>query len=453
MHEWYATVPPATPVEAPLAQLSAWLLESGACRDRRALRFFLLNRTQRVIGYDRAVLFEYAGGRPRVRGISGEDGVASTAPSVQAWEQVAAQLAAPTDTQTLDDAHPPTTAGWAELSRRTEGLASLWLPIVVDGRLVAALWLERWQGRRFTPAETSFARSVARGAAVAWRATSPRRLSRVWGRLSRGRAVAFAAILLLALLVFVPVRLRIVAPCEVVPAEPHLVAAPLGGVIAELLVEPGDVVAAGTLLARYDGRVVQQELRMAEQQVAMIAADLERARATAFDDPTTRAEVALLSARLAQEEARLEIARDRAARLEVTAPVGGTLVFDDPTAWQGRPVQLGERILTIADPQRSKLLIRLPVADRLAFDARAPVTVLFDADPAKQVSAELGFVANHAETATDGRSFFRAEGHWADNVRGQLGERGSAVLYGDEVSLGYWLLRRPLGTVRRFLGI
>jgi multidrug resistance efflux pump len=453
MHEWYATVTPAAPVEAPLAQFSAWLLESGACRNRRELRFFLLNRTQRVIGYDRAVFFEYAGGRPRVRGVSGEDAVESTAPSVQAWQQVAAALEAPADVQVLDDEHAPAAATWSELSGRTEGLAVLWLPIVVDGRLRAALWIERWQGRRFTPGENRFAESASRGAAVAWRATAPRRLSRLLNGLSRGRAVAIAAVVLIALLVLVPVRLRIVAPCEVVPAEPHLVAAPLGGVIAELLVEPGAVVTPGTLLARYDGRVVQQELRMAEQQVAMIAADLERARAAAFDDPATRAEVALLTARLAQEEARLEIARDRAARLEVTAPVGGTLVFDDPSAWQGRPVQLGERILTIADPERSKLLIRLPVADRLAFDTASPVTVLFDADPAKRVTAELRFVANHAETATDGRSFFRAEGQWAGDVRGQLGERGSAVLYGDEVSLGYWLLRRPLGTVRRFLGI
>ena len=35
----------------------------------------------------------------------------------------------------------------------------------------------------------------------------------------------------------------------------------------------------------------------------------------------------------------------------------------------------------------------------------------------------------------------------------KMGLKGTAILYGDEVPLGYWLIRRPLAAVRRFIGI
>ena len=49
---------------------------------------------------------------------------------------------------------------------------------------------------------------------------------------------------------------------------------------------------------------------------------------------------------------------------------------------------------------------------------------------------------------------FRAEADWHDHARQvKLGLQGSAVLYGDSVPLGYWLLRRPLAGARKFVGI
>jgi hypothetical protein len=192
---------------------------------------------------------------------------------------------------------------------------------------------------------------------------------------------------------------------------------------------------------------------MAEQQVAMIAADLARARTSALEEPTARAEVALLENRLAQEETRLRMAADRAGRLLVTAPRAGTVILDDPAAWSGRPVQLGERILRVADPQQTKLLVKVPVTDVVALDEHEPVTVILASDPAQPLRAHVNYASNHAEVGANQQTFFRVEAEWITDQAPSLGQRGSAVLNGPEVSLGYWLLRRPLAAVRTTLGV
>jgi multidrug resistance efflux pump len=258
---------------------------------------------------------------------------------------------------------------------------------------------------------------------------------------------------LIGVLCLVRLPLRIVAPCEVVPKEPVAITAPLHGVIDEIPVFPGRAVEAGELLAVYDQRVALEELKVAEQQVQIIESDLQRVRVQAFDDPSARAQIALLENRLEQERTRLRVAQYRGSQLEIRAPVSGTLMFGDPHEWRGRPVQVGERLMLIVDPRKTKLRIWLPESDNIEFDRERLLTVVLDADPSVSHSATLRFLANHSQVNSDGMACFRAEADWIEPEPGlRMGLQGTAVLYGNDVPLGYWLLRRPLAAVRRFIG-
>ncbi len=233
-----------------------------------------------------------------------------------------------------------------------------------------------------------------------------------------------------------------------------MIAAPLHGVIDRIVVLPGRAVQAGELLAVYDKRVALEELKVARQQVQIIESDLQRARVQAFDKATARAEIALLENRLEQEKTRLRIAEYRAERLEIRAPTAGTLMFADPNEWRGRPVQVGERLMLLVDPQRTKVRIWLPENDNIRFDIERPLRVILHSDPRQARLARLHFLANHSQTAPDGRARFRAEADWLSPTPDvKLGLQGTAVLYGEDVPLGYWLLRRPLAAVRGDLGI
>ena len=452
------TSPPQVSGEAfeALATLQQLTLEAGLSENLPQLIFRILNRSIGYCRYDRAALWKLTGRRPKLFGVSGQVGVKEYTPLVSDWRRVVESLPARDAVSIVDGRKFGASAStWDGLVQRTRGLSVMWLPIVVNERTVAGLWLERWGSARFTQNDVARLGSLAVAYGVAWRSVTRQRgaLARILQ--SRRRQITIGLVVAVAAaLCFVHVPLRVVAPCEVVPKDPVSVAAPLNGVLDEMPVLPGRQVAAGELLAVYDQRVALEELKVARQQVQIIESDLQRARVQAFDDPVARAQIALLENRLEQEQTRLRIAEYRADRLEVRAPVAGTLMLDDPQEWRGRPVQVGERLMMIVDPRKTKVRIWLPEHDNIAFDRERPLTIVLDSDPRRSRSAALHFLANHSQVNRAGQAGFRAEADWAEAAPDvKLGLQGSAVLYGHDVPLGYWLVRRPWATVRRFLGI
>jgi len=259
--------------------------------------------------------------------------------------------------------------------------------------------------------------------------------------------------LLAAALAWVRVPLRVVAPCEVVPRHPVVVTAPVDGVLAEVLARPGDVVAEGERLAVYEEDAVREEMNVLRRQVEMAEADLESSRALALDDRRARAELRLLENRLAQERVRLAAFEARVERMAVSAPVGGTVLMGDPALWRGRPVATGERILTLVDPADTRVRIWLPQNDRIDFDFGRPARILLHAHGGGAHAARLSYVAEVAQASPEGESAFPAEAEWMSPPGWSvLGLRGTAVLYGERVSLGYFLFRKPLAAVRRWIG-
>lgn len=429
------------------------VLGAGACHDRRELEFYVLNRTIAAAYYDRAVLFERAGGKWRCRGVSGGLAVDPRGETARRWSRV---LSATRNLHTPQRINAPRDAedAWEALAAQSAGLSVLWLPIVErDGAVQAGLWLERWGTQRFEPEELATLAALARGYALAWSAVCGKRWD--WrGAFQRRRTIVAGALAIVAALVFIQLPLRIVAPCEVVPAEPVVVAAPLRGVIEAVRVLPGRRVAAGDVLAVYDRRVAMEELEIARRQLALAEANLQRARMQAFDEPRMRAQLVLLENRAEQERTRLAMAERRAALLEIRAPTAGVVMLSDPEVWRGRPVQIGERIMRIVDPDDSKLRIWLPESDQIAFDAAQPAKVVLSADPAATRTAQLTYVANTSELDEHGAARFRAEAEWLAQPPGlKLGAKGTAILRGESVALGYWLVRKPLRAVRNWLGV
>jgi hypothetical protein len=455
--------PPGEKVPAPSTQAVARLaamvqlgIEAGRTRNQQHLVFLILNRTLMLTRYDRAALWRIDSRKPHLLGVSGQTEPNRMAPLVERWRQVISALDRPDDTQCINAEQLGNASPWQELMQRFNGLTVAWVVIDAGIRGRFGLWLERWTAQPWQEAELTPLRSCAAMYATAWRAL-PSRAARLVKALrpdSRRRlfiAAAFAVVMLL--LIFVRLPLRIVAPCEVIAAQPLAVTAPLGGVIEQVHVEPGERVDADQLLASYDRQVAMEELKVAQQQVAIIEAQLQRLRAQAFDDPANRGELALLTNRLAQEKARLELAEYRAGQLDLRAPRAGVVVIDDPGAWRGRPVQVGQRIMMLVDPDQTRLQVWLGESDNIAFDPDHPVEVLLNCDPTHARQAHLRYVSIHCAMQDGQPVGYRAEADWIsppDDLK--LGLRGSAVLYGPRVSLGYWLVRRPLAWIRTMTG-
>jgi hypothetical protein len=139
--------------------------------------------------------------------------------------------------------------------------------------------------------------------------------------------------------------------------------------------------------------------------------------------------------------------------VRVTAPRSGIALFADPNDWIGRPVTIGERLLEIADPNKSELEIWLPVADAITLNSGAEVDFFLNVAPDAPLHAKLRQTSYEAVLSPSGVLGYRLKAELTDPASPpRIGLRGTAKIYGDQVSLFYYLIRRPLAAARQLLG-
>jgi hypothetical protein len=148
------------------------------------------------------------------------------------------------------------------------------------------------------------------------------------------------------------------------------------------------------------------------------------------------------------------MAESNAKHLEVRASTDGICMVHNPEYWRGRPVQIGERVVMLFQPGKSKLKIFLPENDNIRFDRQKPIKLILNADPSSKYEAVLNYVAIQTSDNPQGGASFIAEAELTvPEAQIKVGSKGSAIVYGEKVRMGYWLLRKPLASIRHILGL
>jgi len=265
------------------------------------------------------------------------------------------------------------------------------------------------------------------------------------------RRIKLAGGLLAVLLI--PVRLSVLAPGELVSANPAVIRAPLDGVIGQFQVQPNQAVKAGQPLFGFDEAGIAARQEVAAQALATAHAEYRQYAQQAVSDAKSKAQLALLLGRIEEKRAEAEYYRDQLARSRVTAPQDGIALFDDPSEWIGKPVQTGERIMRIAAPGDVEVEAWLPIGDAIPLPENAEVSLYLAASPLSAVPARIRYVAHDAVPRPDGSYAYRVRARLTGTTEQRIGSKGTAKISGDWVPLIYWMLRRPLATVRQTLGI
>lgn len=252
----------------------------------------------------------------------------------------------------------------------------------------------------------------------------------------------------------IPVPLSALAPAEVVPRDPDLVTAAIDGVVRTVEVEPNAVVRPGDVLVRFADTALRGRLAVAEQNVVVAQARERRLVQSAFDDRTARRELAVATSELRLAEVERDAARDALERAELRAAKGGVVVFQSRKDLEGRPVSVGERLMSVARPDEVELRIDLPVKDSVLAREGAPVRVYLDADPLDPLEGTVVQAAFAAAPVPGGGLAFILRARLDHGgLPPRIGYRGTAQVRGEPVSLAYLLLRRPLTAVRQHLGL
>ncbi len=267
----------------------------------------------------------------------------------------------------------------------------------------------------------------------------------------RQRRVQLAAAALAV--VFWPVRLTVLAPGELVPAHPLVIRAPLDGVIDVFHVQPNQQVKAEQPLFSFDEIVIQSRLEIATQALATAETDYRQTSQLALSDTRSKTQLGVLVGKVEERRAEIDALQEQLARARVLAPEAGVVLMDDPSEWIGKPVATGERILRIAVLDDVEVEAWLPLADAVSLSPGDDVTLYLSANPLSPVSANLRYMAHEAVQRPDGTFAYRVRATLDGKTGHRVGLKGTAKLHGGWVPLSYWVLRRPLATVRAWLGL
>ncbi|SEI88033.1 efflux RND transporter periplasmic adaptor subunit [Frateuria terrea] len=277
-----------------------------------------------------------------------------------------------------------------------------------------------------------------------WRALLTRlRTRRLWWKIALGVLVVGA----------LPVRLSALAPAEVTPIDPFVVRSPLDGVIDRLAVAPNQPVARDALLFDLDATTLRGRYASARKAYETALEEYRQSAQLAVTDDKSKLQMAERLGDLKQKQVDLGYSADQLARVQVKAERAGVAVFADVNDWTGKAVSVGEKVLVLADPAKVELTGYLPVGDQLALAAGADVTFYPKASPFSAFHAQVDSVAYKAAPTDEGILAYRVKAHFTGaGAPPRLGLMGTARLYGGRVPLAYLLLRRPLATLRQWVG-
>ena len=328
---------------------------------------------------------------------------------------------------------------------------ALWCPLALpDGRRLGGFWLAReapWKD-----GEAILAKRLADTCAHAWFALLGKE------KLKRSKHYERAIIASVVFIIFsffvIPVRISALAPVEVVAKNPVIVTAPIDGVISDVLYSPNSIVKQGVTLIRYEDTGLRNQYEIAVKTLAVAVAEYQKVAQGAFNDIRSKSQVALSRAQVELKQAERDYAEELLQQVEIKAQASGILIYSDKADWVGRPVQVGEQMMQIADPDDISLRIFLPVDDSIFLVEGADAKIFLDVDPLNSIDARVTYSSYEAEVTPDNVLAYRLEAEFSnpDEIQ-RIGLQGTAKIYGERVSLFFYLFRRPLATLRQIIGL
>lgn len=327
----------------------------------------------------------------------------------------------------------------------------IWCPLkLADDTSLGGLWLAR--ETPWTDNESNLIKRLADTYAHAWHALLGK--EKLTKTPHYERLILGSVLFIIISFFVIPVRISALAPVEVVAKEPAIVSAPMDGVISKVLVAPNTMVPVDTLLFKYEDTGLRNRFEVAEKTLAVAVAEFHKVSQEAFRDPQSNAKVALLKAQVELSRAESKYASDLLDQVEVKASKKGLLIYTDKSDWVGRPVKIGEQIMQIADPNKVKLRISLPVDDAIFLVEGAEVKVFLDVDPLISISGVVTHASYEATLTPESVLAYRIDAEFSETeVLMRIGLQGTAKLYEERVSLFYYLFRRPISALRQFIGV
>ena len=245
------------------------------------------------------------------------------------------------------------------------------------------------------------------------------------------------------LLMFLPITYRVRCNCVTEPVSRRFAVAPFEGQIESGMVEAGDSVTAGQVLAEMDGRTIIWELYgvTAEREQSLRTREIELA-----DGNVSKTILAELEYdRLVSEEEILEYRREN---LMIKSPIDGVVLSGSLERAEAASVTTGQVLFEIGPIKPMRVEVAIPSDEIAQVKVGFPAKIWIDGQEDEPLKGEIKKIHPRSETR-DAENVFIAELEFEnEEERLRPGMKGSVRLDCEKRSLGWSLFHKPINYVR-----
>ncbi len=262
-------------------------------------------------------------------------------------------------------------------------------------------------------------------------------------------------IISVTILIFLfPVRMTSTAPVEVVAKNPFLITSPFDGVVKKIVASNNEKTKPGDLLVLLEDIDLLNDFNLAKQTLQVAEKELLRTRQSSFTDNEQKSRLAELVAQVDLKRAELKSSERKLKNSKIFAEKKGLVIVDRKSDLQGKPVSVGEKILTIADPANIEFLIWLPVKDSIVINENADAKIFLDINPMSSYKGKILRSTYEPELSPEEVLSYKLISSFEGNKSTpRIGLRGTAKVYGNRTILFYYLFRKPITFIRQLIGI
>lgn len=431
-------------------QLEAEIREA---QDETSFGFTGCNSTKRLFPYHQAIFWQTGiTGNIDVKAISATAQINQDAPYIIWLKSLIKHFHNEPETKQLSFANLP-----EKLREETKSFSPancLWCPFAAKEQTATA-GLLFFRDQPFSEHEITIIKKLNNAYTHAWFALQKPKhtLTKKSKRIKKSKLMLIiaATVIIVSLL---PIRQSVLAPAEITPKEPVVVSSPLDGVIEQIQVEPNQTVSQNTVLFNLDPTDFQTRAEVAEKDLRAAQEKYRKAAQHAFNEPKSKAQLSVLKIEIDKMRTELNYAQEHLNKVHIVAPISGTVIYADKNDWLGKPVKIGERVMLIANPKQKELDIYLPAQDAITVQPGSQIKLFTNTDPLHPIKATIRYASYNAELKENGQLVYLLKADFKDQAKvPRIGLRGTAKIYGERVTLFYYLFWKPLSALRQTLGL
>jgi biotin carboxyl carrier protein len=304
------------------------------------------------------------------------------------------------------------------LAKRNGGGAICTIPLASNGESIGAITFERHNGPAFDPGAVELYKNIGMliGPVLELKHRNDRWLIFKLGESLHGLlqkllgpahvTLKLATVSLSALVLFLAVtqgQYRITADAALEGEVQRAVVAPIDGFIATSAVRAGDIVQQGQLMGSLDDKDLQLERQKLDSEKARHKREYRNAMAE-----HDRAQVSILSARIAQAEAQIRLIDEQLARMQISAPLTGVVVSGDLSQSLDAPVERGDVLFEVAPLDAYRLVLQVDERDLTDVAVGQQGKLKLSGIPGEALEFTVENITPVAENE-EGSNFFRIE--------------------------------------------